>query len=535
LADRVIENLQLQNDPEFNEKLKAAGRIHAWFSNIAGRLFRDNSFLLPPATPIVKEGENIARQRIVDNFLRRLEVQPIGRSRSVIVRFTAEDPATAAKVANALGEQFVVAHLEDKLENARRASNWLAAHVERLREDVQKAEAKAEAYRRQHNLLQGERATLVAQQISDLNTKLIDANINTKAAETNLAQARKLAATNDTSSAVQVLQSELIRKFREQELDVQRKEAELSDQYGPRHPLMAQLRAEKLSLEAKISAEIARIVRGLESEAEISRAREKALTSDLQRLKQELGGSNEASVGLRSLEREAEASRLLLQRFMAAFMETSATEDVQSVTPDVRIVSPAAVPEKPSFPRKSLMILGALLTGGVFGIVLAFGVEALDATYRSAEQVEADTRLTVIAHLPKVPTWKLRGEPLVDAVLTRPNSAYVEGVRSLGARLLLSAPQGTLKTVLFVSAQAGEGKTTTALAFARMEAVAGRKVIIVDADSRRSRISKLLKLTKTFGLTDLLMPSGALGEAQLREAIQTDAQSGGACHQCWKL
>jgi capsular exopolysaccharide synthesis family protein len=172
------------------------------------------------------------------------------------------------------------------------------------------------------------------------------------------------------------------------------------------------------------------------------------------------------------------------------------------------------------------MILGALLTGCVFGIVLAFAVEAFDATYRSAEQVEADMRLTVLAHLPKVPTWKLRGEPLVDTVLTRPNSAYAECVRSLCARLLLSAPQGTLKTVLFVSAQAGEGKTTTALAFARMEAAAGRRVIIVDADSRRSRISKLLQLTKSFGLTDLLMASDALDETQLREAIQTDSKSG---------
>jgi uncharacterized protein involved in exopolysaccharide biosynthesis len=155
LADRVIRNLQLQNDPEFNEKLKPEGRIYAWFSNIVGRLLGEHSFLLLPATPSGEKGENIARQRIVDNVLRRLEVQPISRSRSVMMRFTAEDPVTAAKVANALGEQFVVAHLEDKLENARRATTWLATHVERLREDVQKAEAKAEAYRRQHNLRKG--------------------------------------------------------------------------------------------------------------------------------------------------------------------------------------------------------------------------------------------------------------------------------------------------------------------------------------------------------------------------------------------
>lgn len=525
LAERVVDSLKLQEDPEFNADLAPKRGAFAWIRSAVAATFGVGP---SPRQPVQRgEEEDVSRQRVVDNVLHRLEIQQIGRSRSAVVRVTGSDPVVAARVANALGDQYVVAHLEDKLENARRASDWLASHVARLREDVRKAEGKVEAYREQHNLLQGERATLVTQQISDLNTKLIDANIASRAADANLAQARKLARVNDTSSAVPVLQSELIRKFREQELDLERRDAELSDQYGPRHPLIAQLGAEKVRLQAKISAEIARIVRGLESEVEISQAREKALASDLEKLKQELGGSNEASVGLRSLERDAEASRLLLQRFMAAFMETSATEDVRSVTPDVRIVSRAAVPESPSFPRTSIMIVGALVSGCVFGIVFAFGLEALDATYRGAEQVQADTQLPVLAHVPKVSFARLRKEPLIDLVLTRPKSAYAESIRSLGTSLFLRAPQGTLlQTILFVSSQPGEGKTTTALSFARMQAAAGRNVVIVDADIRRSKVAEILQLTNTFGLTDLLMMSGPAGEKELREAVRVDPKSG---------
>src|SRR5262249_60210627 len=54
------------------------------------------------------------------------------------------------------------------------------------------------------------------------------------------------------------------------------------------------------------------------------------------------------------------------------------------------------------------------------------------------------------------------------------------------------------------SAATGEGKSTHALAFARPAALAGEKVVLVDADLRRSGVSRLLAQSHCFTLRDFL-------------------------------
>jgi polysaccharide biosynthesis transport protein len=305
-----------------------------------------------------------------------------------------------------------------------------------------------------------------------LSSKLTDATIARLAAEANLAQVRQLLRSADrVDTASQVLQSALVQRFREEELDLERREAQLNEQLGPRHPAMVQLQAEKKRFQQKVRAEINKIVNGLENEVEVARSREAALSHDQEALKRQMAQANEASVGLNSLQRDAEANRLLLEKFSTAFMETSAQEDVQSRLPDARIISPAPIPEKPSFPKKLLLLAIAFVGSTVTGVLLAFVVEYLDAGFRSAEQLEEATRLPVLAHVPRLTVTKLRGEDVVDYILRRPQSAFAEAVRSVYTRLLLLTPlERPPQVVLLVSAIADEGKTTIALALARQQA-----------------------------------------------------------------
>lgn len=527
LAERTINALSLQNDPEFNAALRPPG------DNLLGNAWRTvASFLGLPAikaSSATSELPDAARemQLTVDAFLRRLNVQPLGRSRSVDVKFTAGDAIKAARIANALGDQYIVARLENKLDSARETSSWLSGRVAELRANVQAAEAKVEDYRKRNNLLQGDRASLIAQRISDTSAKLTEATIDRRGAEAKVAEARKLAAANRNSSIVEVLHSDTIRRFREQELELQRKEADLSSQYGPRHPMMQQIHAERESLDAKVAAEIDRIMAGLASDAAAARTREDALEADLDRLKKDLGASNEAGVGLRALERDADASRLLLERFMASFVETKAQQNVGPVMSDVQIISRASPPEKPSFPRITLMLAAALLSGCVLGVMIAFAVEAVDATYRSAEQVVDDTGLTVLSHVPRLPMVGDGSRRLITSVLKSPGSAYAESIRSIYTRLLLSAQDNRApKTILFLSTQDSEGKTTTALSLARLQAAAGQRVIVVDVDCRRTKIAKILQLPAKQGVMDLLTHSGPLNGRDIEEATSIDQDSG---------
>ncbi|MGZ9174316.1 MAG: hypothetical protein ACXW52_22215, partial [Candidatus Binatia bacterium] len=206
LAKRVIDQLRLDEDPEFNRKLRPKGPVSSFIA------------------------EHISRRRhkyddesayIVDEFLSRLDVWNIPRARALGVSFTSYDPQKAASILGTLADVYIKATLDSKFDNVQRASVWLTDRVGKLRTDLQRSEKAIEDYRTQHNLFQNDGSTLIARQIADVNVKLIDAKMERIAAEANFGEARRLLNSPDSlgTTAVQVLQSDLIRRFREQELE----------------------------------------------------------------------------------------------------------------------------------------------------------------------------------------------------------------------------------------------------------------------------------------------------------------------------
>lgn len=406
--------------------------------------------------------------------------------------------------------------LEDKFENARKSTAWLASRAQKLREQVEEAEAAVESYRRQHGLFETDQQLLIAKQISDMNARLTDATIEKGAIGAQLTQAQHALFSRDELAAIgQVLRSDLIAKFREEEMLLERREAELREQLGPRHPSMIQLRAEQERLQNRIRVEINRIVQGLESEMRVASDREAALRKDLQNLEGQLAKINEASIGLRTLERDAQAKRVLLEKLLSSLNESKTEEGVESQTPTARIISVAPVPERRSFPQPLPTMLIALCGSAALGIIVAFAAEFFDTGFRSAEQLEAETGVPVLA---LVPTVKSRN--LSEMVIRRPQSAFAEAVRSIQTRLLLTREIGDPKVIQLISSEANEGKSVLAISLTRQWAARGNKVLLLDADFRRSRVAQVMRLPISPGLSDLLV-----NKANLEEAVQNDPVS----------
>jgi capsular exopolysaccharide synthesis family protein len=465
--------------------------------------------------------QEVQRQLVIDEFLRNLSVTHLVKSRVVELSFTSNNPETAARVANSVAEQYQISKLDAKYENAQRSSNWLVSKVQILRDRVEQSEKNVEDYRQKHDLFEGVRATLLAQEISELNSKMTDATIARNTAESNLAQARRLVASGDMMSMVQVLDSALIQKYREQELDLARKESEMGQQYGPRHPMMIQFKAEKKAFAAKVQDEISKILRRLENEAQIARQREASTAKELEALKSQMAQSNSAAVGLRALQRDADANRLLVEKFLNAFMQTTVQQDANAQAVDGRIISPAETPIRPSFPKTLPIVVVGFSGSLLLGVLLAFAAESLDVRYRSAEQVESDLGIPVLAQVPMMRKRERQGSSLTNYVVEQSGSAFVESVRALYRGLLLRAGLELPKTILFTSAEPGEGKTTIALTLARVQARAGQDVVFVDGDVRRSVVAVRLGLNESPGFIELLA-----GQATLPEVIQCDSSTG---------
>ena len=158
-------------------------------------------------------------------------------------------------------------------------------------------------------------------------------------------------------------------------------------------------------------------------------------------------------------------------------------EQLESITPEAHILSPAAAPDRPSSPSPLLFLFPALIASVLCGGVLAVIRERLDNKIRSGRDVIEALGIPCIALVPQLRRKDRKAAP--PSCLSDPFAPYTEAIRSAAASLRLAEAGVPRMTLLISSSVPGEGKTTFALSMAIYAARIGRRTIIVDFDSRR--------------------------------------------------
>ncbi len=501
LALRVIEQLALADEPEYQPK---ANPLLAWLKAVVRRLIPAS----PPPQQSPEVQERIALNRLSGIFLDHLHVEALGRSNVVVVSFTSESPETAWRVTEAVGENYLNWRTEQELARAQKANAWLDERTRELSEKVRQADEATEEYRGQHGLLEGERVGLLAEQISKLSSNLVDASGDRKKAEADLAQVKRLIArSGDVSTAQQILDSALYVRLRDQQLAIEREYAQQAQELGPRHPLILQLQAKQARAEQDIRDEVAKVAVSLENTAAAARQKEASLAADLGRLKEVLVQANVRSVELRALEHEADTRREMLRTMVSDAMEKDAERSPGAQSPKAIIVSEAIYPTVPASPKSGMLLLLGVTGAAVFGVLLAFLVEQLDNTYRSSAQIERDLGIPVLAYVPRL---RRRAKQSMWGG-SAPFSAAAEAIRAI--RLCVGTDEPAAKVIAVVSSEPWEGKSTLAIAIAAMAGWTGQRVLLLDADVRRSGIAQALEVSAETGLADVLVDDVPIGGA----------------------
>ena len=372
LGDRVVKTLKLQESPEF-DSLASSGL------GLVNRIQIALGFGDDPR-------DKTPEQRALSRYDSMLNVYQIPLSKVIAIQYSANDPQTAADVANTLAVTYVTSTREAQSEPTNRAREWLAQQIEELRKKVAESESSAEEFRARAGLLRGAQSTLSAQELSELNSQIVLAESARSEAEAKARQIRAML-TNDgvVDGSGEVLNSALIQRLREQQIILNRNLAELSVRYLPNHPKVMAARSELASLDRQIRGEALKVVRGLEDQAKVAASREAEMRASLNAAKAKASETNLDEVKLRALEREAAANRSLLETFLNRYMDASARQDVVAQPGTARIIERAPLPTSPSFPKVGPTVLLAMLAGLALGLGLAFVAEVMNAAARIAQ------------------------------------------------------------------------------------------------------------------------------------------------------
>lgn len=470
-----------------------------------------------------------AQLKALRQLKKRIGVKRSDKAFVVDVFVSSEDPAKSVRIADAVAQAYLVDQAESRAAASGRASAALGGRLDALRQRVQQAEDRVVQYKEQHRILAAGGVLVNEQQLSEMTIQLNAARGKTAEARARYEQVVSARRSGLASGATpEAVLSQTIGQLRAQYAEVARQRAELGAQVGPRHPSIATLDAQIQGVQKLINEELARIADAARGALERAEANERTLEANLEALKRDAIATSQASVQLRELEREAEASRAVYQAFLVRARETGEQQSIDSS--NARVISKATPPRDKSWPPR-LLLLAIALAGGL-GIGTGVGLmrEYLDERVYSRQRLQELTGVPTFAVVPKASARRSRWGSLARGTRASRQNASREADRSaavlIGAMrrvcdgLFETRPQRG-RSVLMASALTGEGRTTIALNLALTTAASGWRVLLVDADVERGTLSKAFEARGNAGLFDLLE-----GRAMTSSVVLNDAESG---------
>jgi exopolysaccharide transport family protein len=522
LATRVVQDMHLDNDPEFN----GSGKPSMMSSVLHAPANLVKSLSPRPAGSAAEKALNERRMNdaVVDRVLARLKVTRQGLTYVIAINFTSTNPNKASDIANTFANDYLLDQLEAKFDATKQASQWLNDRLGQLKVQVEQAENAVAAYRAQTGLISAVGSSLTEQEVSNLNQQLALAQADEAQQEAKVGTARQqLAGGSNGEDVGAALDSEVVKNLRAQYAEVSGKLADLQTRYGARHPEVLRTTKQLDDIRSQIQQEINRTISNLDAQAQVSRQRVASIQASLNHARGTLAGNNTAAVRLNELERNAASVRTLYESFLNRFKETTTEQGMADS--DARVVSKAKIPSGPSFPKMGLNLALGLVFGLMAGIGAILLAEALDSGISTSEDIE---RILGVASLGSVPLLsstqagaKGGSQSPAEIIVEKPLSAFAEAFRNLRTSIVYSRVDKSVRVIAITSSLPGEGKTTTAFCLGRAMAMSGSRTVVVDCDVRRRNINRLLGQEPTVGLMEVLA-----GKATLDQALALDSASG---------
>lgn len=515
LAEAVAKRLNLaENDAFMKASPSVLGRITGAAKSVV--TFLPSLFWSPEIDPSTDE-ERVAEAAA--RLVRNVEVERVGRTYVLNLQYKAGTPVLAQQIAQGYADAYLDDQLEAKYDATRRAGNWLQDRITELQRQSYDADLAVEKFRTENNLIASNGQLVSEQQLTGVSSQLVTAKAETAEAKARYDQIRGLMESGRTDAVVNdALVSTTINNLREQYLAASRREADISSKLGANHVQAVRLRDQMKDYERLIFAELGRIAESYGNAYKVALAREQSLESNLTQSLAVNADANTTQVRLRELERQSQAYKTLYETFLQRYQETIQQQSFP-VT-QARIITRAELPQKPSAPKKPLMLAFFTFLGIGVGSAAGAWREYRDRFFRVGDQVSRETGLEFLGYLPLIkPNPRQTSEagalaaggglwaPGAIAAHARdhPMSSFAETLRNVRIAADVSLPDERSKVIGIVSCLPSEGKSTTSSNLAILLSSQDRRTILVDGDLRNPGLTRSLAVRPETGLVETIL------------------------------
>ncbi|MEP3049383.1 MAG: GumC family protein [Roseibium sp.] len=340
---------------------------------------------------------NSEEDRVLKHFYENLKVYRLEGSRVIAIDYSSQDPVLSAKVANTIVDQYLLLQSGAKRDSTELTSAALEPQIAELRKEVQAARQAVSDFRSRADLLIGrDNIPLNQQQLAETSTSYSAAQATKAEAQATADLIRELLNSGrPMETASEVLNSQLIQRLRERQIEIQSSIAELSITLLPNHPQLKALQSQLKDYDIQIRAEARKILQGLENDAKVANQQALALEKRLNELKTAAAKSNADLARLNELERASNAKAAQLDQLMLNFQEADSRLRAQVLPADARIISRANVPVEPYSPKVIVTTVIAALVTFILGCTFIIMRELLSgaALYRSESSQIAEHAL----------------------------------------------------------------------------------------------------------------------------------------------
>jgi capsular exopolysaccharide synthesis family protein len=416
-----------------------------------------------------------------------------GSDKSSILYLTYEDniPWRAKEILNALIAAYVEQSIQAKTAGAKHTLTFIDKQLDDINSALEDSGTDLKNYKSSHTIIDiKEKASGAATKLDDLETQIYELETQQSVLKYLLSYLKTheniVGIDVGTGTKISAPIADLIGKIQAANSLYDSMQAN----YTELHPSVIKVKQELASLKASLKGTIESSLRGTDQ-------RKLALKKIISKNKKLLEEFPQQEQELSELARSYKVNEGVYDFLLKKRVETAILES--STDSGVRIIDKAITNGSPIKPNRLIITLIGFIIGLVLGVVQAFLRNLLSNQIFSISDIEKKTSLPIYAVLPFFKEKK---------------TLYQEALQVLLTKLEFSDKKS--KVITITSSVKGEGRTTTAIEFAKVIAKSSRKVVVIDFDMRSSNVHEKLNLSNTMGISDLLIGRKSLTEVTQR-------------------